>query len=134
MKQNSDGTFGPTNKEHYYEPVFYHNKSAKKNSHKTRWILKKNEQYDVFKISDEKEWECNSNNGNFSILCNAEIIFGDNEERLAFFPKPSNAIDVWHGYPVNSSEYEPSETLIGKWLKDKVIDDRIYIKILKGQL
>jgi hypothetical protein len=134
IKQNSDETFGPTKIGHFYKPLFYHNKSAKKNSDKTRWVLKKNEQFEVFKVSDEGNWECNSNNGNFSILSNGDIILGENEERLAFFPKPSNTSDVWHGYPVESSKYEPSETLVDKWLEDEVIDDRVYIKILKGQI
>jgi len=96
--------------------------------------LKKNEQFEVFKVSDENKWECNSNDGIFSILSNGEIILGENEERLAFFPKPTNTNDAWHGYPIVSSEYEPSETLVDKWLEDEIIDNRVYIKLLKGQI
>ena len=126
--------FGPTNKNHYYFPVSYHNKTAKTNDHKTKWILKKNEQYEVFRVSDEKEWQCNINNGLFSILSNGDVVMGINEERLSFFPNPVNNIDAWHGFPVNSSEFEPSIELVDLWLKNKVIDERLYIKILKCQI
>lgn len=131
---NSNGLFGPTSENHYYKPVVYHNKTAGNNKHKTLWVLKQNEQYEVFRISDEAQWLCKKNKGIFSILKNGEIIFGTNEERLSFFPTPVNSIDPWHGYPVDSGEYEPSIELIDKWLNEKIIDNRTYIKILRGQI
>jgi hypothetical protein len=134
IKLNDDGLFGPTEKDHFYKPSSYHNKVAVKNSKKTKWCLRRNEQYEVFRISDEGEWECKKNKGLFSILSNGEIILGENEERLSFFPTPVNTSDAWHGYPINTGEYEPSTELVDKWLRDNIIDNRIYIKILKGQL
>jgi hypothetical protein len=134
VKRNTDGLFGPTSKAHFYKPVYYHNRSAIVNRNKNKWVLKENEQFEVFRISDESDWLCKSNKGLFSILNNGEIKLGENEERLSFFKKPVNVTDPWHGFPVNSGEYEPSTELVDKWLKDKIIDDRIHIKILKGQL
>lgn len=134
VKLNADGNFGPTKNDNYYHPVFYHNKTAKKNSDKTKWVLKKNEQYEVFRLSDEGEWACKENSGLFGVLEKGDIILGNGEERLSFFPNPVNTNDPWHGFPVHSGEFEPSKEVVDKWLKDKVIDYRMYIKILKGSI
>ena len=134
VKLNKEGLFGPTDKNHFYQPVGYHNPTAKKNKDKTRWKLNKGEQYEVFRLSDEGQWNCKSNNGLFSILANGDVIMGTSEERLAFFPGPPNLNDAWHGYPVNSGEYEPSTALVDHWLEKKIIDQRIHIKILRGDL
>ena len=131
---NKDGLFGPTQNDNYYKPVAYHNKTAAISKHKTTWVLKQNEQYEAFRISDEEKWECIKNKGLFSILDKGGVIMGTNEERLSYFPKPVNAKDPYHGYPVDSGEYEPSVELVDKWLKDEIIDNRIHIKILKGQI
>jgi len=132
MKPN--GLFGPTSEDHYYKPVYYHNKTATKKEHKTTWILKKNEQYEVFRVSDEGKWFCGKRNGLFSILDKGGVIMGTNEERLSFFPQPVNPGDPYHGYPVNSGEYELSTCLVDKWLEENIIDRRLHIKILKGQI
>ncbi len=134
VKLNDDGLFGPTLKKHYYKPVGYHNKTGESSKHKTLWVLKQNEQYEPFRISDEKAWICAKNKGLFSILDNGNVIMGTNEERISFFPNPVNKTDPWHGYPIDSGEKDPSIDLVDKWLKDKIIDDRIHYKILKGQI
>jgi len=134
VKQNKDGNFGPTKNDNFYNPVYYHNKTAKKNSDKTKWVLKKNEQYEVFRLSDEEKWGCNKNSGLFGILEKGNIILGDSEERLSFFPNPANTNEPWHGFPVHSGEYEPSVTVLDKWLEDEIIDPRMHIKILKGAI
>lgn len=134
VKLNGNGLFGPTSKANYYKPVSYHNKTAESNKHKTTWVLKQNEQYEAFRVCDEQEWLCIKNKGLFSILDKGDVIMGTNEERLSFFPKPINITDPYHGYPVDSSEYEPSVELVDTWLENEIIDNRIHIKILKGQI
>jgi len=134
IKLNKDRLFGPTAENHFYEPVAYHNKTAAANKHKTTWKLKQNEQFEVFRVSDESKWFCNERKGLFSILDNGDVVMGSNEERLSFFPSPVNTTDPYHGYPVDSGEYEISTDLVDKWLEDKIIDKRLHIKILKGQL
>ncbi len=76
IKLNEEGLFGPTTENHYYKPVTYHNKTAALNKHKTTWILKQNEQFEVFKVSDESKWFCKVRNGLFSILDNGGVILG----------------------------------------------------------
>ncbi len=134
IKQNKDGNFGPTKNDNYYHPVFYHNRTASTNANKTTWVLKRNEQYEVFRLADESKWNCNENSGLFGILKNGEVILGSGEERLSFFPNPANDNDAWHGFPVNSGEFEPSDKILEKWLEDDIIDNRMHIKILKGAI
>lgn len=131
---NKDGQFGPTNKNHFYFPVPYHNSTAARRGEKTTWVLKKNQQYEVFRVSDEGDWICNKCKGLFSILDNASIVLGINEERISFFPTPQNVSDPWHGYPVTSYEYDISDELIDKWLENEIIDNRIYLKLLRRQI
>jgi len=134
VKKNENGTFGPTPNNKYYFPVTYHNKTAKKNVHKTKWKLKQNEQYCSFELSDIENWKCAVKNGYFTILDKGKIKLGTNDEVLGFFPEPANAIDAYHGFPVFSWDYEISIDLLDLWKKKKVIDDRIHIKLLKCQL
>nr|WP_288210439.1 hypothetical protein [uncultured Dysgonomonas sp.] len=134
IKLDENGLFGPTSKNHFYYPVAYHNSIAKKKQEKTIWILKKNEQYEAFRVSDEGEWVCNKSEGLFSVLDNTNVILDVNEERISFFPTPKNVSDPWHGYPVTSYEYDISDELIDKWLEDKIIDERIHLKLLRRQI
>jgi len=130
----NNGLFGPTSENNYYKPIYYHNKNAVNNSNKSKWILKDGEQYEVFRLSDEGKWKCDENDGLFSILMNGNEILGQNEERIAFFRTPQNISDPWHGFPIYSSDFEPSAKLIDKWFDDKIIDERMRIKILKGDI
>lgn len=134
IKQNGDGTFGPTTTGSKYYPVGYHNKTAKNKKGKNKFILKKSEQYEVFRVADEEIWFCKTNRCLFSILDNGNEIFGFLEERLAYFQPPQNNGDPWHGYPVFSSEFEISEDLLDNWQNNKIISLKIRKKIGKGEL
>lgn len=131
---NKDDTFGPTLMGHKYKSVFYHNKTAAVKKGKNKWILKMNQQYEVFRIADEGIWFCNINNGLFSILDSGKEVLGMRDERLAYFVRPNNELDPWHGYPILSSEDEISEELLDFWEENKIITPQIRIKIGKGQL
>lgn len=132
--RNNDGTYGPTSNNHFYIPVHYHNRTAKKRKDKNRWYIKENCQYEVFRIADEPYWFCNSNNCLFSIVDEGRIVLGKNGERLAKFPLPSNLTDPWHGWPVSTAEEKPSEDLLDSWEKDGVITDHLRRKIGRGAL
>ena len=134
IEKNENGNFGPTQNGHEYYPHPHHHRNANKRDGKTRWILRENEQYEVFKISDEGLWNCIDNNALFSILDEGKEIFGENEERLAFFRNPRNPNEAYHGFPIFSSEYQPSAALIQLWVGSGVINDLIALKIERGQL
>lgn len=129
-KQNNQ--FGPTELGHYYMPAPYHNRKATNNHDKTKWILKQDEQYEVFRVGDESQWLSDKPSGIFSILNNGQEVFGERGERIAFFPYPANEIDPWHGYPVKC-QYVP-DPIAEKWFSDSTIDRIQYNRIIAGRL
>ena len=133
-----DGRYGPTPNGHYYQPAPYHNPSAQKRNDKTRWILNQSQQYEVFEIADtplggKTCWMNDDQSGLYGMLdsCN-EILGKDNDERLAFFPKPSNQTDSWHGYPTDSDNL--GDELIDFWHEQNLITDITYARLLRHQL
>jgi hypothetical protein len=141
-KMNSQNNFGPTDQGYLYQPAYYHNKTSVINHHKNKWCLKKNQQYEVFRVSSDyrdnnnclRSWHCSSLNALVSILDNGKEVFGNQDERLAIFRVPQNITDTWHGYPFQSSDYDISENLLDFWEENKIIDSRIRRKIAKGEL
>lgn len=133
-----DGKFGPTPNAHYYMPMSYHNPTAAKRSDKTRWCLTQSEQYEVFELADTPSgerpcWMNDDDSGLYGMLDKCEMVLGkDNGERLAFFPKPQNDSDPWHGYPVDSSDL--GDNLIEYWLKKDLISKTTYVHLIRHEL
>ena len=67
------------------------------------------------------------------MLADCSVVLGkDDEERLAFFPKPKNDSDPWHGYPIDSSEL--GEKLIEYWHDNQLISDITYVRLSRHEL
>ncbi len=131
IERNADKTYGPTNKGHFYLPVGYHNPTARKRTDKTRWCIKPPEQYEVFRVADEDSEHYQGDGGLYSFLDNIDEVLGlDNEERIAYFPKPEN--NPWHGYPVSSKDI--SNEVIKHWKETGVISTRNYRNLLKREI
>jgi hypothetical protein len=75
----------------------------------------------VFNYGDERNWMDVQARGIFSFCNKCKDVIGENGERLAFFPKPMNENDPWHGYPVFSDEIE-DENLVESWANAGEID------------
>ena len=127
--RNVDGTFGPTIVHHYYKPVGYHNRGAAKRVDKSKWRLKLNEQYEVFRLADEGDWMDAESEGLYSIVDKGKEVLGENSERIAFFPKPQNDADPWHGYPKNNPLI--SDELLETWYQNQVIDGIMYKRLMR---
>ena len=131
IEKNADKTYGPTNKGHFYLPVGYHNPTARKRTDKTRWCIKPPEQYEVFRVADEDSEHYQGDGGLYGFLDNMDEILGlDNEERIAYFPKPGN--NPWHGYPVSSKDF--SNEVIKLWKETGFISTRNYRNLLKREI
>ena len=134
----TNGKFGPTPNGHFYMPMAYHNPSAIKRRDKTRWVLSQDQQYEVFEIADTPIdevpcWMNDDKSGLFGMLDGCEVVLGkDNEERLAFFPTPSNDSDPWHGYPTDSMNL--GDDLINFWFEKKLISKIVYGRLMRHEL
>lgn len=122
MKMN-DGVFPANKKGHKYKPAPYHgaNSHCTRGRRKTRWTIPQHGQYYVFNYADERDWLDELARGLFSFCNKCNDVLGENGERLAFFPKPTNESDPWHGYPVFSEEIQDKE-LVEKWNEAGEID------------
>lgn len=134
ITRGANGLFGPTKKNHYYSPAYYHGRKAAHNQYKSKWCIKKPNEYFVFSLADDENWHCSVRNGLFSVLDKGKFIVGDDGEVLSFFPTPSNVGDNWHGFPVKSSSKRPESALLERWVKEKVIDYSARIRIERGVL
>lgn len=132
IAQNADGTFGPTAVGHHYKPIGYHNRVAAHRDEKNKWCLKRNEQYEVFRLADEENWLDDAPDGLYSIVDNGREVLGEKGERVAFFPKPQNENDTWHGYPKSNPPI--SDGLIERWYGEHVIDGIVYKRLMGHKL
>ncbi|MCC3159911.1 hypothetical protein LJ737_21905 [Hymenobacter sp. 15J16-1T3B] len=142
LARDKNGNFGPTSNRHFYTAVHRHNKSRKTNRKKEEraheiksiWSIKEYEQYGVFKLADEGWWFCQENEALFSIVENGTYIVGKDDEVLSYFDGPQNLFDVWHGFPVLSSNKRPSSDLLDLWEQNNIIDYATRIRIEKSVL
>lgn len=131
ISRNDEGLYGPTNRGHFYDPVWYHQPNARKQRNKTRWLLQEPQQYEVFRVADEDYQNYSDESGGlYGFLDQMNEILGkDNEERIAYFPVASNP---WHGYPITSRYIE--DEMIEKWQTAGLINNRIYRHLLRHTL
>ena len=133
-KKNANGTYGPTLHGHYYKAVYYHSQKAKKNAHKTKWKLIAPKQYEVFRVADGDKVEFyKAESGLFGFVDRMSVILGAGEERIAFFPRPQNETEAWHGYPITSSDIS-NDDIIQRWHDHNMITTPMYRKLLKRQI
>lgn len=117
------GVYPANKKGHAYMPAPYHGSKTHttRGGRKTKWTVDQNGQHYIFNYADERDWMDNIARGLFSFYKKCKESIGSNGERLAFFPKPSNDFDPWHGYPVFSDEMEDMN-LVEKWAQDGEIN------------
>ncbi len=133
-KRNSDGLYGPTTRQHFYQPANYHRITARSKPGKTRWCIKEGEEYEVFRLADEPWWFSQVHQCLFSIVDGGKEILGENGERLAKFAFPQNLSDPWHGFPVLSDEHKPEPDLLDMWQNKGIIPHHVRMKIERGRL
>lgn len=124
LSKNTNGTYGPTRNGRYYQPNPLHGIHSH-NQHKTKWIIPENKEISVFMITEShtEDLFCHQNGCYFSIVDDAKFTLGDDGEKVAKFPTPSNNSDSWHGYPVKCDKRHntPSEPLLDKLVKANII-------------
>jgi hypothetical protein len=96
--------------------MYYHRRNASFREGKTRWVIKENEEFDLFNQADKSNWFCTKLDGYLSFDLVLKII-GEHGQVLAFFPKTQNDSDPYHGFPIHSWEKLPSDELLDNWVK-----------------
>ena len=129
------GVYPPNKKKHRYQPMPYHGSHTKgtRGGKKKLWDIPQNGQYYVFNYGDEQDWFDTIARGVVSFLDGCKEVLGKNGQRLAFFPKPANESDPWHGYPIGSDEMEDDD-LVELWYKEGYITYTTQQRILRGDL
>lgn len=141
---NEDGVYGPNSSGHKYKPAPYHGVNARRRADKSRWAHPSSAEYYVFNLADEHNgdlneegnndirWMNDDDSGLYSMVDDCKEILGKDEERLAFFPKPMNEADSWHGYPVDSSDL--GENLIEYWHNKELISNTTYLRLMRHKI
>lgn len=141
---SEDGVYGPNTVGHKYRPAPYHGVNARRRADKSRWAYPTSAEYHVFNLADEHQeemdengikdirWMNDNDSGLFSMVDDCSEILGKDEERLAFFPKPMNEADPWHGYPVDSSDL--GENLIEYWHNKELISNTTYLRLMRHKI
>jgi hypothetical protein len=86
--------------------------------HKSTWLQSVTEQQesDFYEEAETQGWQADDEHWWTSRDCSVDL--GTAGQRLAFFPKPTNATDPSHGYPVTtyrSRDYKVPEDVISRW-------------------
>lgn len=139
-----DIKFSPCPQGNTYISVHYHQRTASPNEHKSRWNVKPNEEFEIFRRADTpdcpEKGDCTSrqtcnkasncpvnknqrwmSDGNlYSFKDNAKPIIGKNNERFAKFEGNQDGTE-WHGYPIIQPVI--STELIQYWSDNGLISD-----------
>ena len=93
-------------------------------------------EYSIFCSSDAGNWR--SPDGNYwGIGQGGNLELGTQGQRLCKFPKTSNQVDPWHGYPVSPSESEydtPPFEFVEAWISESVVSKTFGRRIQRRKL
>jgi len=105
---------------------------------RNKWSCTHQEEYVVFCDAEVNAW-IDSRPQLWGLLPGLPEI-GTKRERIAKFPRPSNATDAWHGYPVSALddkrefEHRPEPALVERWRLAGLIDDIQASRINRGKV
>jgi len=121
----SDIIYGPTTSGKNYVALSYHQRTAKRNPHKSRWVITGPRQYDVFMFSDDNQILLKNINCYIGITQNCSTKLGVSGELLAKFIGPSGNSSIWHGYPILSKDIDFTEEFLNFLEEDLHIINRL---------
>ncbi len=137
VSQNKKGQFGPSTNNKFYVPKEDHNPTKKRglNQAKTHWIYTADGQFCVFDDADMSEREVEIGLLGLDIADKKLRRLGQGGERVAFFPRPQNENDSWHGYPCSMDDIgDDFDDIISLLQKDGVINKSTFNKLIKKSI
>ncbi len=126
--------YGPTCNGKVYLSLFNH---RGRRPNKSCWAVTPNEEYVLFCTADREDWR--DGNGHYWGMGDRALeTVGTKGEKLCKFPKPSNAHDPWHGYPVspyaNGDADRPPSAIIEHWYGTGMISRTSKAKIYSNRI
>jgi len=101
------------------------------------WCITPDDECHVFCLAENESWKDQAGNY-WSVPDMSESDYGTRGERVAFFPRPTNAPDPWHGYPLGrksgvGSKKNPPDALIAAWFNARRINFTRQQRLLTGR-
>jgi hypothetical protein len=130
--------FGPTNSGKMYISVYKHRGSGS-SEYKNQWAssVPPQMEFTIFCSSDDGDWY-DAQGHYWGVHNEGNTILGCGKERLAKFPRTSNASDPWHGYPVSpldtGEKDAPPDDLVENWISTGVIPRRFGRRIQRRKV
>jgi len=94
-------------------------------------------EYNIFCAADNSGWECKAGHL-WGFHDAAQTVLGTQGQRLAKFPCPQNVGGSWHGYPISTMDYEPSDQppdeLVEKWVAEGTLNRTTGRRIQRNKL
>jgi hypothetical protein len=116
-----------------------HRASSSTRHQKSIWSIKRADECHVFCVAESGRWSDPSGHY-WSVASDGEPAYGTRGERMAFFSKPVNVADPWHGFPFGmrrglAFHRSPPSDLVDQWYhKDKRITYTTYMRIVTRRI
>lgn len=121
-----------------YVSLGYHRKGAGKKLPKALWVISRADECHTFCTSERRGW-CDPDDQRWAVGKDAKRELGVGGERLAFFPRPTNTHDAWHGYPVSGKRgaahrRRPPDEIVHQWYEEGWISFTTHERLIGGRL
>jgi hypothetical protein len=116
----------------------YHHSASGTSHPKSIWLVSRLEECHLFCEAEKFGWS--DLNGNYwAVSEDAEIQLGSRGERIAFFSKPQNDGEAFHGFPVGGRRglptiRKPPDAILDLWLETERISYTTYARLMEGRL
>lgn len=136
-KVKTNGRYGPTDLDHYYTAIQYHNENAKdRDKNKSLWSIPEPHQYCIFKYADEAGWIVEGLIVGLKADKAGKLeIIGANKERVAVFRPNDDSNEIWHGYPILMCDTDNRfDSLLCQLRNDKIISKSTCKRLITHKL
>jgi hypothetical protein len=121
-----------------YLSLNYHRSPSGTTHLKSIWLIERADECHTFCEAEIFKWS--DSEGNYwSVSKDAQVELGTRGERVAYFDKPQNSGEPFHGYPVGGrrglpSIRKPPNDILGLWMETGRISYVTYSRLMGGRL
>jgi hypothetical protein len=138
VEVTSDGINFITCKGSRYVSLNYHRSSSGTSHQKSIWLIARADECHTLCLAEIFGW-LDSDGNYWSTSKDAQVELGTRGERVAFFGRPQNAGDPFHGFPVGGRHglpamRKPPSDMIKLWMDAGWISYVMYSRLMGGRL